>query len=316
MLVDGFVATDTPPLKLLKNCELIASLNRGVIPPLHVQFNPTNRCNLSCSFCSCARRDRSAEADFSLFPQVLAGFVRLGTRALTFTGGGEPLLHPNLNDMVWECHRADVKTGLITNGIALSSLESPTTWCRVSHADYRPFTDEYADQLALAIHRLSTVDWAFSYVVSAEPNLEQIQRVVRFARDHGMTHVRLADDILAQRPAPWAEVARVLHGVDSQVIYQPRQPPHPGGDCYLCYLKPLIDCDYRWYACCTVQYALATPSLNNPPELCLGSSLDAERITSGSLTPFNGHHCAHCRYGEYNRALARLIQPVVHPEFL
>ena len=29
------------------------------IKPIHVNFYPTNKCNLKCKFCSCADRDKS-----------------------------------------------------------------------------------------------------------------------------------------------------------------------------------------------------------------------------------------------------------------
>jgi len=52
---DSYTAADAFPIKVLKN----SILQNGKIKPFHIQLYPTNVCNLNCSFCSCANRNRN-----------------------------------------------------------------------------------------------------------------------------------------------------------------------------------------------------------------------------------------------------------------
>ena len=84
----SFSAADTIPGKLLANEGVIDYVKARKILPYHVQINPTNRCSLKCSFCSCANRDKTVEMDWKLCSNVVEGFHALGAKAFTITGGG------------------------------------------------------------------------------------------------------------------------------------------------------------------------------------------------------------------------------------
>ena len=97
-----------------------------------------------------------------------------------------------------------------------------------------------------------------------------------------------------------------------------RDRPEAGGECYICYLKPVVTPDMKVYACCGTQYALRVPTKNFPPELCLGDIHEFSRmIREGDVKPFVGaRHCVRCYYGNYNRTLAMLLSDVQHAEFV
>ena len=93
----SFTAADTMPVKLLQHPELIRGITEDrIIPPLHVQLIPTNRCNLNCSFCSCAGENRSEEMAWEQAEEVITLLQDQRTEGVTITGGGEPLLYPHL----------------------------------------------------------------------------------------------------------------------------------------------------------------------------------------------------------------------------
>lgn len=78
----------------------------------------TNRCNLSCAFCPGTRRtphDMSAEEFARLAPEV-----RQVTRFVYLHLMGEPLLHPELPQILDIAHRNDLRVILTTNGTLLS----------------------------------------------------------------------------------------------------------------------------------------------------------------------------------------------------
>src|SRR6476660_1090639 len=85
--------------------------------PLLVQIIPIRRCNIDCGYCN--------EYD-KVSPPVPADALRrridklaaLGTSVVAFSGG-EPMLHPDLNDLIRHIRARGMMAGLITNGYFL-----------------------------------------------------------------------------------------------------------------------------------------------------------------------------------------------------
>lgn len=324
----SFTAADSFPVKLLQNVTVVRNIvEQKIVPPAHVQIIPTNKCNLSCSFCSCAEEDRSLEMTRSEAQLVVATLASELTYGVTITGGGEPLLYPHLGYLLELLHFEGIKSGMVTNGLLLPKAETRylkyLTWCRISQGDDREeWSEEFQQRLAVAIKSTPNVDWALSYVVSPEPNVDKILQLVNFASALGFTHVRLVSDLLKpdQVPMGWLkmELSPLLDRMPVPVIFQSRQEPEKGKDCYICYLKPVITPDMKVYACCGAQYALAKPSKKFPEELCLGSVDDLHQIIKqDSHKPFSGaKHCVTCYYGNYNRIIKALMSDTKHQEFI
>lgn len=324
----SFTSADALPVKLLQDHDLIQHItNTGSIPPAHVQLIPTNKCNLKCAFCSCAQEDRSKEMGMLEMLECLKTLRNLGTKSLTITGGGEPLLYPFLGTLLEVAEASDMATGLVTNGLLLGSIDpemlNRLTWCRISHGDDRkPFDANDEGELMSIVSCAHKVDWAFSYVLSDRPNVRQLADVIILGNELGFTHVRVVADLLNPDRVPMeavkAQLQDILGTVSIPVIFQGRDIPEVGHECRICYLKPVIAPDLKVYACCGVQYALDTPSLSLPEELCLGSLQDmAARAVTGNQKPFPGaQNCVRCYYGAYNRVLGALVSDTVHKEFL
>jgi len=85
--------------------------------PLLVQIIPIRRCNIDCGYCN--------EYD-KVSPPVPTDVVRgridkladLGTSVVAFSGG-EPMLHPDLDELIRHIRRRGMMAGLITNGYFL-----------------------------------------------------------------------------------------------------------------------------------------------------------------------------------------------------
>lgn len=313
-LKSSYSSADAIPPKLL--------LNDGVsqLRPIHVQWMPTNQCNLNCKFCSCSERDQNQEEmDFIKAQAVIQELAGLGCRAVTITGGGEPLCYSYFLKMVQCFHENRISVGLVTNGTLLNQLDQDTlsliTWCRISSSDDRSLTSKYQGLLESAIEKGVRVDWAFSHVVTSTPNYREIRSLVNFANDYKFTHVRLVADVLNPEDTNLDRVRRYLSGIDHRVIYQPRSTPVKSASCAIGYIKPVIDVDFKMYLCCGVQYALETPSRSMPPQLCMGSAFNLEEIYQEDKKLFYVN-CERCYYEQYNVALRPLIQGINHKEFL
>ena len=317
----SYTSADAFPAKVLVNEDILECLGRRVIPPYHVQFIPTNKCNLNCGFCSCSGDDRMMDMPLAEARRLFTELAAMGTRAATITGGGEPCLYFGINDIINHIASLGIEIGLVTNGLLLDRLGSDSlgrlTWCRISHADYRPFELSYQNKLSGFIERARSVDWSFSYVVGVNPNIEVIRSVVDFANRNNFTHVRLVADLhqtdKVDLEAVKSHLGRSLVD-DSLVIYQGRDNPEHGGDCYIAYLKPLIAADGGIYRCCGVQYALPKNHRRLPDELKMGHIGDLEAAFSMS-TLKQGHQCINCYYMAYNRLLSTWFKEYKHVKF-
>ncbi len=78
----------------------------------------TRRCNLSCGYCNEYDEYSQAISVTRLGAQI-AALKRLRTAVVTCTGG-EPLLHPQIADVIGEIRRHDMIATMITNGYRLN----------------------------------------------------------------------------------------------------------------------------------------------------------------------------------------------------
>lgn len=320
----SFTAADSIPLKVLLDKDLLQEVEtRHRLLPLHIQFLPTNRCNLKCTFCSCSERDAKIEMDYDLARRIIEKCRNTGTKAVTITGGGEPVMYPRFAELVNCFCDNGIKIGLVSNGLLLHMVPADVlekiTWCRISNDDNRKFTVTYKNHLKSVVNDAPGVDWAFSHVVSSTPNYDEIAKIVGFANDNDFTHVRLVANLFHPDEIDMETIRTCLHDRkvdDSKVIYQGRKVYERGNDCYIGYLKPLIGPDAKVYACCGVQYALETPSKDLPQELCLGDAIDIDEIMARSDIPIDGSICVKCYYNNYNNILRGMLKSIVHREFV
>src|SRR5436305_10236039 len=85
--------------------------------PLLVQIIPIRRCNIDCGYCN--EYDKvSAPVPTDLMVRRIDKLAELGTSVVAFSGG-EPMLHPDLDDLIRHIRRRGMMAGLITNGYFL-----------------------------------------------------------------------------------------------------------------------------------------------------------------------------------------------------
>jgi MoaA/NifB/PqqE/SkfB family radical SAM enzyme len=98
---------------------MLAKGLRSTDHPVLAHIVPTRRCNLACTYCN--------EFDDFSKPVSVGEMVRridlladLGTSIISFSGG-EPLLHPELDDLIVRIRRRGRIAGMITNGYLLTA---------------------------------------------------------------------------------------------------------------------------------------------------------------------------------------------------
>lgn len=318
--ITSYTAANSLPIKIFKNETLIHNLCSKYIPPIHVQFIPTNKCNMNCNFCSCRNRNKSDELSLQQISQLCKNLKTLGCKSVTITGGGEPLMHPNIQNILELFTNNHIKIGLVTNGLLLNKLTSidlkKIKWCRISCSDERNFKSLDAI-IEKAVNNDNNIDWAFSYVIGDNFNPDNLNNYIKFANEHNFTHVRIVSDLCNLSGCPDMELIKSqVTENDNKVIYQGRKFFEPGQqNCWISLLKPLIGADGFIYPCCGVQYAHLIEDLDNPKTMQMGKIENINELYK-TQKPFNGSNCYRCYYKNYNDILSQMITPTDHVEFV
>ena len=126
--------------KILKHLDRVNSWLSGEnSPPVTVELDMTNICNHRCPECSgwYFQNRNSDLLDLDLAKDIISQLSKAGVRGLIFTGGGEPLCHPHIKEVVRLAFNLGLDIGFITNGSLINEeiakvLLECCTWLRIS----------------------------------------------------------------------------------------------------------------------------------------------------------------------------------------
>lgn len=182
----------------------------GTTGPLVVELDTTEVCNLACPGCisedlvenkTSFSRDRLLEIGKELY--------ELGVKAVILIGGGEPLAHPAVGELIDYLGKNDIHVGITTNGFFLDqymdTIAKYSSWTRVSidaataqtFDQLRPSKDgkskfEYIVNNMRKLARVKMGKLGFSYLIRTEAdgfgiqsNIQEIYDAAVLARDIG-----------------------------------------------------------------------------------------------------------------------------------
>lgn len=136
-------------LKFFQFPDKLASLPRDVatvLPPLHVRIKPVNACNHSCWYCAyhaspeLSLGEEMNNKDVIPWPkmqEIVEDLVEMRVKAVTFSGGGEPWLYPQLPEVVRRLAKGGISIGSLTNGSRMTGelaavFAEHAKWARIS----------------------------------------------------------------------------------------------------------------------------------------------------------------------------------------
>jgi MoaA/NifB/PqqE/SkfB family radical SAM enzyme len=102
----------------MRELRLIAKGALSTSHPIMAHIIPIRRCNLSCTYCN-EYDDYSKPVPVETMIARINRLADLGTSILTISGG-EPLLHPDLDQLISAMRRRGVLACMITNGYLLT----------------------------------------------------------------------------------------------------------------------------------------------------------------------------------------------------
>ncbi len=102
----------------LRELRMIVKALASTKHPILVHIIPNRRCNLACTYCN-EYDDVSKPVPLEEMKRRLDTLADMGTSVITISGG-EPLMHPDLDEVIRHIRRRGIIAGMITNGFFLN----------------------------------------------------------------------------------------------------------------------------------------------------------------------------------------------------
>jgi len=230
-------------IKFLRFAPQLRALEAGKIAaPVHVRIKPINRCNHNCWYCAYRVGNLALGQDMRVedrIPtdkmfEIVEDILEMGVRAVTFSGGGEPLLYKELPEVVRRLKAGGVSVATLTNGANLrgamaEAFATHATWVRVSldawdddsyvkarGARSGSFTRLLENLRAFAASGTSCV-LGVSFIIG-EDNHAHIAEACAKLKDAGVHHVKLSGAVVSNDvPANNAYHRRLMPVVEAQI---------------------------------------------------------------------------------------------------
>lgn len=248
------------PNKIIFYTDLVDQLTQGkFVPPITCEVDTSDACCLDCVWCLFGRgvqKNLGRHLDFTVFSKALVELSQMGTKSITFTGGGEPLMHPKFKNFVSLARAINFKIGLVTNGVLLNKAKVPQpdklTFIRVSlNASNKKMYQDItgADHFQLVIENMISMVKAgafvgWSYVVSKE-NAHGVAEAQRMAAKIGVQYIQFKPALLGN--------GRFFtnYKVDGQnVIDMRRYQAKDYLPCHIAHLVGIMGANGHLYYCC------------------------------------------------------------------
>lgn len=353
-------------LKFLHHPNRLAVLREGKqIAPVHAQIVISDLCSHSCSFCSYRWEGNVSNQLFHVLGQdgkknhnparfipfekiceIVDDFVAMDVKAVQFTGGGEPTLHPRHHDAFKYALDSGREISLVTHGVLLKPETIRTltraTWVRVSldagtpktYASVRRVAESQfhkaTDNIrALCAAKTSTVI-GVGFVVTKD-NWKEVVQAAELAKELGADNMRIsavfqpdgADYFKGfyEAAATQCKIAESVSDEQFRVVnmfgnrlddLSLGSPDYPR--CGYMQWTTYIGGDLNVYRCCTTSYNSQglIGSLKNQRFAELWNS----QAKQDDFNRFDARTCDRCMFNSHNRAIEYATAPAQHANFV
>jgi len=297
--------------KIYYYLDQVEKLNRGeFVAPISCEIDPSNACNLKCGFCMFGdwRKDHHEHLHMDMYISLIGELQQMGTKSITFTGGGEPLMNPNFNMMVSIAKSLGFQIGLVTNGVLLDRVEHPEDFLfiRVSldahnRKDYKKVKgadqfDTVLENITKTLNRNKII--GLSYVVGPYNN-KDLQKAEDLANELGVSYLQIKPSYVNENK----EIFTDFEYPDGRpIIGTKRYLPEDNVPCTIAGLVAIIGANGDVYFCCQGR-GVDRLTLGNLKDKSL-KEIWTERL---ALKP-NVSLCPMCRYMNYTKAYKSILE--------
>jgi len=194
-------------------------------PPLHIRLKPKNKCNHSCSYC-CYRTNKlflgselfneEDEIPWTKMQELINDFKEMGVKAVTLSGGGEPLSYKYIIETVEQLHQAGIKVATLTNGSFLKgeiagTISHLASWVRISmdaadaktYAGIRSVDLNEFDKVCTNIKAFSKManrncELGINFIVT-KSNHRDTYKFLELMKNLGVNHVKVSECVVSTK---------------------------------------------------------------------------------------------------------------------
>ena len=293
-------------LKIFHHKEARDSLTRREQrAPIYIRLKPTNFCNHHCAYCTYGSGDTDQKTEnrdsiehrdmipWDKLQEIIADMGAMGVKALTFSGGGEPLTYPHIREAVQQVKSYGIDLSLITNGQLLKGEIAEefysAKWVRISFdAPLAPVYSSLRRIPESSFHKVCENIRSFAqnkdkdcvlgvnFVIS-KANCDYVYEAAVLLKDLGVDNVKFAavvenephyhfdikDKVIEQLHRAQKELTVSADGMEKgfRIINNYENDwmdknftAQPFETCYTCRLITVIAADQRVYLCHTRAY--------------------------------------------------------------
>lgn len=287
-------------LKIFRHKDYLDAIEKGDWrPPIYIRLKPTNICNHHCAYCTYGSggtqlktENRDIVDHRSMIPwekmqEIVADMVEMGVKAVTFSGGGEPLTYPRIHNAARSLAAGGVDISLISNGELLDgeraeafynakwvriSFDSPNEeeYCALRRIEPRSFRRVITNIKNFAANKSKDCVLGINFVIG-KANYNRVYEAAVLLKDLGVDNVKFAavvdnsmgyhkeikDQVLEQIHNAVTMLSddsfRIINNYENDWMdknFSKVSTPH----CYTCRLVTVIAADQRVYLCHTQAY--------------------------------------------------------------
>jgi MoaA/NifB/PqqE/SkfB family radical SAM enzyme len=203
---------------------------------ISTHISPEGSCNLNCDYCSVKRRTKHYRIELDVIVDYIEKLHSRGLKAVIITGGGEPTLYPQINELIEFLISKDLSIALITNGTLFDRIENLDvfSWIRVS----------LNSEVEIHIPKLTNPVVGFSLIYENE-TVEYFREIAKIAKSYNGKYIRVLpnclhfDDKLLEKHR---EIEEILKEVDDPIFFhQFKIHRQPNVDvCHQSYFRPYL----------------------------------------------------------------------------
>lgn len=208
-------ATPYSNLKIFAHSQVLNDIGEGKrVAPVYIRIKPTNYCNHKCYYCSYADsalglRDSVNKQDqipWEKMKEIIIDIADMGVKAVTFSGGGEPLVYPYIVETMQKVLEAGIDLSVITNGQNLKGERAEVLknakWVRVSfdaanaetYAKVRQLPSEAFCEVCDNIRQFARIkqcncELGVNFVINHE-NAMQVYDMAKLVKGLGVNHIK------------------------------------------------------------------------------------------------------------------------------
>ena len=350
-LVEGksYTSNTTKLLKHMDKLKLIQ--DKKPSSPVMAHISLINACNLTCSFCCFANRKMTDKLSLQRVKLALDSFKKIGVKGIEFTGGGEPTLHPDFEEITQYAYGLGFSLGLCTNGATLGkSVKKETiklfSWVRLGMYG---FYENYEYDLEV-FHGLDTKIsaahvWDEELETSSNPNTtgEWTDKSKKKLSTNSQTNVsfykmldwveenkiptRIAFNAIKNADQVEKDIETIKRSLESYNEIKGKKCQYAfisdfnykskrrNNNCYIHMVKPFLFTDGFVYACPSAELSLEN-NYNYVPEsqFMVCSIEEIENFYSNPLEK-REHACVYCKYSMQNELIDDILTETEDNDF-